>query len=363
MFRRGFQHAVMRTLGWLPAQLYGLVIRVRHRLYDVGILPSKEGALPTLVLGNLTVGGTGKTPLTERLVLDLEALLGKGAVGILSRGYGRDTTGFQWVTPESTSAEAGDEPVMLARKLPHAAVAVCEDRLKGLERMRAERPELQWVVCDDAFQHRALKPTLSMLLIDSTQPIASDRLLPAGRLRDVPERALAADAIVVTRLDDVHGDLRATYAPAFPANQPVFGTHMETDPLLAWPGDAPCPNGNENASPDRRERILAVAGISRPERFMDRLAGRFQVVRREAFSDHQAFTTNDFKRWKRIVDSDRLHALVTTEKDVVRMPLDGIPGVAIRYEPMHAEWQEPAEVKAWLREEIESLTPSSAGTS
>ena len=363
MFRRGFQHTVIRTLGWLPAQLYGLAIRVRHRLYDVGILPSKEGALPTLVLGNLTVGGTGKTPLTERLVLDLEAVLGKGAVGILSRGYGRDTTGFQWVTPESTSAEAGDEPVMLARKLPHAAVAVCEDRLEGLERMRAEHPELRWVVCDDAFQHRALKPTLSMLLIDSTQPIASDRLLPAGRLRDVPERALAADAIIVTRLDDVHGDLRTAYAPAFPGTKPVFGTHMETDPLLAWPGDVPCANGDENASPDRRERILAVAGISRPERFMDRLAGRFQVVRREAFSDHQSFTTNDFKRWKRIVESDRLHALVTTEKDVVRMPMDGIPGVAIRYEPMHAVWQEPAEVKAWLRNQIDGLSTHSSGTS
>lgn len=353
----------MRTLGWLPAQLYGLVIRVRHRLYDVGILPSKEGALPTLVLGNLTVGGTGKTPLTERLVLDMEAVLGKGAVGILSRGYGRDTSGFQWVTPESTSDEAGDEPVMLARKLPHAAVAVCEDRLEGLKRMRAEHPELRWVVCDDAFQHRALKPTLSMLLIDSTQPIASDRLLPAGRLRDVPERALSADAIIVTRLDDVHGDLRAAYAPAFPSNKPVFGTHMETDPLLAWPGDVPCANGDENASPDRRERILAVAGISRPERFMDRLAGRFQVVRREAFSDHQAFTKNDFKRWKRIVDSDRLHALVTTEKDVVRMPMMGIPGVTIRYEPMHAEWQEPAEVMTWLRNQIEGLSTHSARTS
>ena len=363
MFRRGIQRVLVRTLGWLPALLYGLGVRVRHRLYDAGILPSKEGALPTLVLGNLTVGGTGKTPLTERLVLDLEEVVGKGAVGILSRGYGRDTSGFQWVTPQSTSAQAGDEPVMLARKLPHAAVAVSEDRLEGLQRMRAECPELKWVVYDDAFQHRALKPTVSMLLIDSTQPIASDRLLPAGRLRDVPERVLAADAIIVTRLDDVHGDLRTTYAPAFPSSKPIFGTHMETDPLLAWPGDTPCANGDENASPDRRERILAVAGISRPERFMDRLAGRFQVVRREAFSDHQAFTTNDFKRWKRIVDADRLHALVTTEKDVVRMPMEGIPGVSIRYEPMHAEWQEPLELKGWLRKQIERHTDFPAGTS
>lgn len=363
MFRRGIQQVLVRTLGWLPAQLYGLVVRGRHMLYDTGLLPSKEGALPTLVLGNLTVGGTGKTPLTERLVLDLEDTLGKGTVGILSRGYGRDTSGFQWVTPQSTSAAAGDEPVMLARKLPHAAVAVCEDRLAGLERMHAERPELKWVVCDDAFQHRALKPTASMLLIDSTQPIASDRLLPAGRLRDVPERALAADAIIITRLDEVHGDLRATFAPAFPKDKPIFGTHMETDPLLAWPGDTRCANGDKTASPDQRERILAVAGISRPERFMDRLAGRFQVVRREAFSDHKAFTTNDFKRWKRIVDSDRLHALVTTEKDVVRMPLEGIPGLSIRYEPMHAEWQEPNELTAWLWKQVQRHTAESAGRS
>lgn len=354
MFRRGIQDLFTRTLGWLPAQLFGVVLRVRHRLYDAGILPSEEGAIPTLVLGNLTVGGTGKTPMTERLLLDMESLLGKGNVGILSRGYGRETQGFLWVNPETTSTEVGDEPLMLARKLPHVAVAVCEDRIAGLKRMRAERPELKWVVCDDAFQHRALRPTLSMLLIDSTQPISADRLLPAGRLRDVPARVHAADAVIVTRLDDVHGDLREAYAPTFAKDKPVFGTHMATDPLRCWPGDTPCANGNADASPDQRERILAVAGISRPERFMDRLAERFQVVRREAFSDHQAFSGNDFKRWKRIVDSDRLHALVTTEKDVVRMPLEGIPGVAIRYEPMHAEWQEPNELAHWLKAQIES---------
>ncbi len=363
MFRSRVQDAVLFTLGWLPAQLYGLIVRARHRLYDAGILPSRTGSIPTLVLGNLTVGGTGKTPLTERLVLDLEEVLGKGAVGILSRGHGRDTSGFQWVTAESTSAEAGDEPVMLARKLPHAVVAVCENRLEGIERMRDKHPELKWVVCDDAFQHRALKPTISMLLIDSTQPIASDSLLPVGRLRDVPERALDADAIIVTRLDDVHGDLRATYAPAFPASKPIFGTHMETDPLREWPGDVTCANGDEKASPDQRERIITVAGISRPERFMDRLAERFQVVRREAFSDHQAFTSTDFKRWKRIIDSDRLHALITTEKDVVRLPLRGIEGVPIRYEPMHAEWQEPHELKAWLRDQIERHNVASDGAS
>lgn len=354
MFRRGFSAVLLRTVGWFPAQLHGLVLRMRHGLYDAGLLPSQAGALPTLVLGNLTVGGTGKTPLTERIVLDLERIVGRGSVGILSRGYGRSTRGFRWVELDSSSVDVGDEPLMLARKLPHAAVAVCEDRLAGLEAMRNDRPNLRWVVCDDAFQHRALKPTISLLLIDSTQPIHTDRLLPAGRLRDLKRRAHAADAIIVTRLDLPLGDLRAAFAPGFASEKPVFGSNMQRDPLRTWPGDAPCPNGNSLASPDQRERIIAVAGISRPERFMDRLAGRFQVVRREAFADHQAYTAKDFKRWKRIVEGDRLHALITTEKDVVRLPLGGIPGVAIRYEPMHAEWHDRHEVESWLKGQIDA---------
>lgn len=354
MIRRGIRPVLVRIIGWLPSLLYGLMLRVRHGLYDAGVLPSRTGALPTLVLGNLTVGGTGKTPMTERLVRDMERIVGSGAVGILSRGYGRHTSGFRWVDPASLSRDVGDEPLMLARKLPHVAVAVCEDRLAGLATMRKERPGLRWVVCDDAFQHRALKPSISLLLIDSTQPIHADHLIPAGRLRDLKSRSRAADAVVITRLDEVSHDLRSAFVPKFTPEKPVFGSRMQTDALRTWPGDGRCPNGDSAASPDRRERILAVAGISRPERFMDRLAGRFQVVRREAFADHQAFAPKDFNRWKRIVEADRLHALITTEKDVVRMPLDGIPGVPIRYEPMHAEWHEPEALERWLREQIEA---------
>lgn len=354
MFRPGSSPILTRILGWLPSLLHGLALRVRHGMYDAGVLPSHPGALPTLVLGNLTVGGTGKTPMTERLILDMERITGKGTVGILSRGYGRRTVGFRWVEPTSSSPNVGDEPLMLARKLPHVAIAVCENRLDGLEVMRKDRPELRWVVCDDALQHRALQPTISMLLIDSTQPIHGDRLLPSGRLRDLKQRAHAADAVIVTRLDEPRTDLRAAFIPEFNATKPVFGSRMVTDVLRTWPGDAPCPNGDSQASPDQRERILAVAGISRPDRFMDQLSERFQVVRREAFADHQAFTDKDFNRWKRIVDEDRLHALITTEKDVVRMPFEGIAGLPLRYEPMHAEWQAPEAVEAWLREQMEA---------
>lgn len=336
------------------ALLYAGVLHVRHFFFDIGLFKSREGALPTLVLGNLTVGGTGKTPLTERVVLEMEAILGAGAVGVLSRGYGRSTKGFAWVTPMDSASAVGDEPLMLSRKLRHTAVAVCEDRIKGLKRMRDERPDLRWVVCDDAYQHRWLQPTISMLLVDSTQPVSEDALLPLGRLRDLPSRLIHADAVIVTRMEEHAADVRQKFALDLPSNRPVFTTRMQPQSLRCWPSDAKCPNGDAASPPARRERILAVAGIARPERFMDRLAERFQVVRREAFNDHRNFTEKDFDRWKRILDSDRLHAVVTTEKDAMRLPSEGIAGVEVRYEPLEAVWHEPDAMTAWLKKQIET---------
>ncbi len=340
------------------AALHGAVLMGRHALYDLGILPSTEGAIPTLVLGNLTVGGTGKTPMTERVVRDMESILGTGTVGVLSRGYGRKTRGYIWVKGDANAAEVGDEPLMLARKLPHAPIAVCENRLKGLQQMKAGHPDLKWVVCDDALQHRRLKPTLSLLLIDSTQPVHTDTLLPLGRLRDVRNRMRTADAVVVTRLSHDSTQIREAFARGLPDDRPVFGSRMQSEPLRSWPDDVPCKNGNPGESPDRRERILAVAGIARPERFMDRLAERFQVVRREAFADHKSFSAADFKRWSRIIEADRLHAVVTTEKDAMRLPKTGVDGVPIRYEPMKAEWSNSSHFQAWLAKQLQDDTRS-----
>ena len=334
--------------------LYGGILHLRHALYDRGILPSSPGALPTVVLGNLTVGGTGKTPLTEAVASELEAILGPGSVGILSRGYGRKTTGFLWVNRDNRAEEVGDEPLMLCRKLPGMYVAVCENRLEGLRKMRETHPELRWVVCDDALQHRQLQPTIALLVVDATQPVDADHLLPWGRLRDVVTRMEHVDAVVVTRLGDAASDVRAKFASRLPAHRPVFATSMRPQPLRCWPHDAPCNDGDATTSPGRRDRILAVAGIAKPERFMDRLAERFQVVRREAFADHRAYFPEDYQRWKRIIDSDRLHALVTTEKDVVRFPPAGIEGIEIRYEPLEAEWHQPDSLRTWLRQEIAS---------
>ncbi|MDA1336486.1 MAG: tetraacyldisaccharide 4'-kinase [Bacteroidetes bacterium] len=337
----------------ISAALYTLGVRFRHWLFDTGIANSKEGAIKTIVLGNLTVGGTGKTPMTECIVRELESIVGPGKIGILSRGYGRKTSGFQWVHSDSEAPDVGDEPLMLKQKLDQAPVAVCENRLNGLERMKAEHPELDWVVCDDAFQHRSLKPTLSLLLIDSNQPVVKDQMIPMGRLRDLPSRMHHADAIIITRVAPGTNNLREQFAPTFSEERPVFGSQMDLLPLRTWPDRSACSNGDANVSPDQRERILAVAGIAQPDRFMDGLAERFQVVRREAFPDHHTFGPDDFDRWKRISGLDRLHALVTTEKDVMRFPKDGIAGVEVRYESIQANWTNYAKFRGWLAQVID----------
>lgn len=347
---------IRNALLWPWSVLYGLVLRLRHFLYDTGLLQSRPGALPTVVLGNLTIGGTGKTPLTELLVQEVEQIVGRGAVGILSRGYGRQTKGFLWVEPTNKSTEVGDEPLMLRRKLPHAVVAVCEDRLAGLLRMRNECPDLKWVVCDDALQHRALKPTLSMLAIDATQPIGSDRLLPLGRLRDLTSRMVEFDAAIVTRLENsLDGALETALESAgWPLHRVHFGTSMHPMPLLSYPSGKPAKDGLNDSPPSQRERILAVAGIARPERFMERLTQRFQVVRREVFADHGTFSEKDTKRWSVITESDRLQALVTTEKDVTRLDGMNTRGLDIRYEPIQAQLIPQTPLHDWLKNEIET---------
>ena len=353
---------IRNALLWPWSVLYGLALRLRHLLYDIGALHSSPGALPTVVLGNLTVGGTGKTPLTELLVREMEQLIGPGSVGILSRGYGRKSKGFHWVDALDHAIDVGDEPLMLRRKMPHVAVAVCEDRLKGLLRMHQENPDLKWVICDDALQHRSLVPTVSMLVLDATQPVVKDRLLPLGRLRDLPSRMGHFDAAVVTRLEHhTEGALEtALQEGGWPLHRVHFGTFMHPMPLLSFPQGTPAKNGASDASPSQRERILAVAGIARPLRFMDRLSERFQVVRREAFADHGTFSDKDIKRWRVIMESDRLQALVTTEKDATRLEGMDLEGLDIRYEPIQAQLIPQTPLQDWLKSQIKKHDSTSS---
>ena len=178
------------------AWIYGLIINVRHKLFDLKILRSEEFDIPVVCVGNLTVGGTGKTPVTEFLI---ERLSGERRVAVLSRGYRRRTKGFVLSTPRSSVKSIGDEPKQMKMKYPDVPMAVCEKRAEGIRRLREIHPEIELVILDDAFQHRYVEPWVNILLMDYNRPVYRDRLLPWGRLRDTRGQIDRANFVLVTK--------------------------------------------------------------------------------------------------------------------------------------------------------------------
>ena len=174
---------ILSTLLLKPLSLaYGAVTGTRNKMFDFGILAQREFDIPVLVVGNIAAGGTGKTPHTEYLV---DLLRYRFNIAVLSRGYNRRTSGFILATPKSTAKDIGDEPYQIYRKFgKDVTVAVCEDRCKGIDELRAIDPSINLVILDDAFQHRYVKPTVAIVLTEHSRPVFSDSVLPAVRLRE-----------------------------------------------------------------------------------------------------------------------------------------------------------------------------------
>ena len=162
--------------------LFGMALAVRHKLFDFGLLKSESFDIPVICVGNLRVGGTGKTPMTDFLI---SRLARRYNIAVVSRGYMRKTTGFVLATKESTSAEIGDEPKLLKQRYPDQVVAVCEKRAEGIRKVRELYPKTNLIILDDAFQHRYVNASVDILLTEYKSPFHKDRLLPAGRLRDL----------------------------------------------------------------------------------------------------------------------------------------------------------------------------------
>ncbi|MGN1247581.1 MAG: tetraacyldisaccharide 4'-kinase, partial [Paludibacteraceae bacterium] len=181
----------MRTLLAPISWLYGLVLAIRHTLYDNHLLPSHEADIPTICVGNLAVGGTGKTPHVEYLI---RLLSPRYKVAVLSRGYKRKTRGFVLADEHASASTIGDEAMQIHSKFPHVAVAVCEDRVRGVRMLKKQVEGLQVVILDDAYQHRAIRCGYYILLTPYNQLYIDDHLLPWGRLRDLKARALKANS-------------------------------------------------------------------------------------------------------------------------------------------------------------------------
>ena len=300
--------------------LYGLIIRLRNLAFDRGILHQSAFDIPVIVAGNISTGGTGKSPLTIYLA---RLLTPSKRVAILSRGYGRDTSGYVRVSTGHTAREVGDEPLQYAVCLPEVVVAVCEKRVVGINRLLDLTPAPDLVLLDDAFQHRYVKPGLSLLLTEFNAPFTDDLLLPAGRLREPPSSAKRADAIVVTKCPE---DLSSSAALAMASRlrkrtgQPVFFSSIRhAHPVSAGPGFSEMEFDLKNTA------IFFFCGIARPSYPLNHLKKCSLKVEARIFPDHHSYSgdellsiISDFNQFAS-ANKACTPILLTTRKDLMRL--------------------------------------------
>ncbi|PJJ60619.1 tetraacyldisaccharide 4'-kinase [Hymenobacter chitinivorans] len=294
------------------AWLYAAVLGVRNWLYDKGIKNSARFARPTISVGNLRAGGTGKTPHVAWLVRQLQAAGQQPA--ILSRGYGRRTRGYLEADATATAATIGDEPLQHYQDFQgQVPVVVCENRRMGLETLLQREPAPTAVVLDDAYQHRRVQPTLNILLTEQHRPFYQDYVLPAGRLRESRGGARRADAVVVTKCDSgltasqqaaITDRVRRYSRPRVPV---LFSTYCYGAPVAV--------GGAERVeSPE----IVLLTGIAQPGPLLEYLTGAgYHIVQHAAFADHHPFTLPDIAALAGQLRAGQ--SVFTTQKDAVRL--------------------------------------------
>ena len=294
--------------------VYSLVIRIRNLVYDLKLARSATFNFPLICVGNLSVGGTGKTPMTEYLVRLLQR---RYRVATLSRGYKRKTKGFAIAEDPTTALQIGDEPMQLHRNFPGVPVAVCEERIVGIPQLLHQRPETEVIILDDAFQHRSVSAGLNILLTGYHDLYTRDFMLPAGNLRDSRDSARRADLIVVTKCPPDLGEpeRQGVLSELHPLErQKIFFTKILYD--------TPYHLFTREKQPIRTGcHVLLVCAIASPEPLKDALNSWTAAYDMLLYPDHHIFSTDDLReiidRFSRIQEPGKM--LITTEKDSVRL--------------------------------------------
>ena len=306
-------------LSWL----YGVGGGLRNKLFDWGILPTEEFSIPIISIGNLAVGGTGKTPHAEYLI---RLLRKKYKIAVLSRGYKRKTSGFVLAKENVTSRQIGDEPYQMFRKFSGITVAVDSNRRQGIKRLLSlpeeERPEV--ILLDDAFQHRYVLPSLSILLSDCNRLYYKDTLLPVGRLREIARNNSRAQIVIVTKCPESFlpidyriiskelnlAPFQQLFFTSYKYTQlmPVFPEHLSNEPTLQSFENGDC-------------STLLIAGIAHPESLINQVKKYTSHLSTLIYSDHHDFTSGDIQQissmFQQLSETNKI--IITTEKDAVRL--------------------------------------------
>jgi tetraacyldisaccharide 4'-kinase len=289
------------------AFFYGTIIHIRNFLFDIQLFKSNPSTLPSIVIGNLSMGGNGKTPT---LLWLYEVLKDNHNIAFLSRGYGRNTKGFRQVSALSTAKEVGDEPLLLYSKTQNPFTFVCENRFKGIEKIKNLFPKIDLVILDDAFQHRKLKADKYILLTEYDSPFFNDFYFPMGNLRDGKNQAKRADIIIVSKcpnsLQDTEKEIFIKKINPLP-HQSVFFSTIEYEILKEV---------FENKNVSFPEECIAVSGIANPKLFIEAVSKKTKLIKHFNYPDHHSFSEKDIDSWS---NTSNCKAIITTEKDAIRL--------------------------------------------
>lgn len=299
---------MLRLLLFPFSIIYDLITRVRNHLYHIGHKSSFRFDVPVISIGNLNIGGSGKTPATEYLIRLLSA---NYRLATLSRGYGRRSKGFRIATDKDDATTIGDEPYQMFRKFRDTViVTVGEERAFAIPNILQEYDDLDAILLDDAFQHRSVNPHFSILLTEYGHPFTRDYVLPAGNLREARKGASRADVVIVTKCPGERTEMEIITADVrkYAGNKPVFFSQLKYRELVSF-GNLSSPTG----------KIIIVTGIARPGGLVDYLKTQFEIVKHLRFGDHHQFTESDVNdihyEARQLSDA----TIVTTEKDMVRL--------------------------------------------
>jgi len=301
--------------------LYRLITDIRNMLYDSGILHSEKFRIPVICIGNITVGGTGKTPHTEYII---DLLRKEFKVAVLSRGYKRKSRGFRIVNSSSTVSETGDEPLQISAKFPDILVAVDRNRRNGIKTIIKEHPETNVVLLDDGFQHRSVKPGLSIILTDYNRLITRDHLMPYGRLREDRNSRKRADIIIISKTpEDITESAMVEIRNELKTNsgQKLFFTKILYSNLLPLFENPASPKSLFSISGDKEYGVVLITGIAVPDSLLLFLKKQFKKIIHMNFPDHHYFNESDLEKirtgWNTLKSHEKI--LITTEKDAVRL--------------------------------------------
>lgn len=305
---------MLRILLAPAAFFYKVGVTFRHRLFDWGLLKSEKFDIPIICIGNITVGGTGKTPMAEMVIAYMSQMHN---VALLSRGYGRRTKGYREVTADAHYRDVGDEPLQIKLKFPDTVVVVCEKRAEGIRRIQALHPEVDLIIMDDGFQHRHVEPKINIVMVDATRPIQHDRMLPLGTLRDLPEELHRAHYFVVTKCPESMAPidrriLRKVLIQV--AYQRVYFTRFESFiPKPVYQDEVAAVSFTQD------QQVIALSGVGNPQSFRTTLQACSNVVDEIIFDDHHVYKVRDMNRLKGVLTRYPEAVLVTTEKDAVKL--------------------------------------------